>query len=37
MGVFGVDLDNINLDSDNNFYEDDPEIIFHVSLLAWHN
>ena len=26
MGILHVDLDNINL-NDNNFYEDDPEII----------
>ena len=37
MGILRVDLDNINLDDDNNFYEDNPETIFHVSLLAWPN
>ena len=35
MGMLRVDLDNTNL-NDNNFYEDDPEIIIHVKLLAWH-
>ena len=34
MGILHVDLDNINL-NDNNFYEDDPEIIIYVKLLAW--
>ena len=32
-----VDLDEINLDHDNNFYEDDPDTIVHVRLLAWHS
>ena len=36
MGIFGVDLDNINLD-DIHFYEDDPETIIHVSFLVWKN
>ena len=35
MVILRVDLDNINL-NDNNFYEDDPEIIIDVKLLAWH-
>ena len=35
MGILRVDLDNINL-NDNNFYEDDPEIIIYVKLLASH-
>ena len=35
MGILiSVDLNNINLD-DANFYEDDPEIIIHVRLMAW--
>ena len=33
MCVLGVDLDKINLDGDN-FYEDDPEAIIHVRLIA---
>ena len=37
MGILGVDLDKVNLDDANNFYEDDPDTIFHVGLLAWHN
>ena len=37
MGILGVDLDKINLDDDNSFYEDDPGTIIHVRLLAWHN
>ena len=37
MGILSVDLDKINLDDDNNFYEDNPETIIHVKLLAWHN
>ena len=37
MGILGVDLDKINLDDDSNFDEDDPETIFHVIFLAWHN
>ena len=32
MGVLGVDLDKLNLDDDNNFYEDDPETISHFKL-----
>ena len=34
MGTLGVDLDKINLDDDNNFYEDDTENIILVRLLA---
>ena len=37
MGILSVDLDKINLDDDNNFYEDNAETIIHVRLLAWHN
>ena len=37
MGIFGVDPDNVNLDNDVNICEDDPEIINHVRLLAWHD
>ena len=36
MGALNVDPNNINLD-DVNFYEDDLEIIIHVSLMAWPN
>ena len=35
MAVLGVDLDKINLDSDN-FNEDDPDTLIHTRLLAWH-
>ena len=35
MGIFGVNLDEINLDDNNNIYEDDPGITIHVRLLAW--
>ena len=34
--ILSVDLNNINLD-DDNFDEDDPEIIIHVRLMAWGN
>ena len=37
MGILGVDLDKINLDDDNNFYEDDPDTIINARLLAWLN
>ena len=37
MSILVVDLDKFNLDDDNNFYEDNPETIIHVKLLAWHN
>ena len=37
MGILGVDIDKINLDDERNFYEDDPDTIIHVRLLAWHN
>ena len=33
--LIATDLDKINLDNDNNFYEDDPDTIIHVRLLAW--
>ena len=36
IGIFSVDLNNINLD-DINCYEDDPETVNHVRLIAWHN
>ena len=35
MGIFRVDLNNIDLD-DVNFYEDDPEAI-SLGLMAWRN
>ena len=35
MGILSVNLDNINL-YDGNFYEDDPETIIYVRLLAEH-
>ena len=34
MGILCVDLNKINLDDDNNFYEDDLDTIIHVRLLA---
>ena len=34
MGIFNIDLNNINLD--NNLDEDDPDTIILVRLLAWH-
>ena len=37
MSILVVDLDKFNLDDGNNFYENNPETIFHVKLLAWHN
>ena len=37
MGILGVEIDQINLDDDNNFYEDDPDTGIHVRVLAWHN
>ena len=35
MGILSVNLDNINL-YDGNFYENDPETIIYVRLLAEH-
>ena len=32
--ILAEDLDKINLDKDNSFYEDDPDIIIHIKLLA---
>ena len=32
MGILNIDLNNINLD--NNFDEDDPDTVIHVTLLA---
>ena len=37
MGILGVDLDKINLDDNNNFQKDNPEIIIHTKILAWHS
>ena len=37
MGSLVVDLDNINLDDNNNFNEDNPDTITYVRLLAWRN
>ena len=34
MGILNIDPNNINLD--NNFDEDDPDTVIHVTLLAWH-
>ena len=33
--ILAVDLDKVNRDDDNNFYEDDSHIIIHVRFLAW--
>ena len=35
--ILAVDLDKTNLDNDYNSDEDYPDIITHVSLLAWHS
>ena len=34
MGILNIDLNNINLD--NKFDEDDPDILILIRLLAWH-
>ena len=34
MGIFIIDLNNVNLD--NNFDEDDPETTILIRLLTWH-
>ena len=34
MGILNIDLNNINLD--NNFDEDDADIIILIRLLAWY-
>ena len=34
MGILDIDLNNISLD--NDFDEDDPDIIIHVKFLIWH-
>lgn len=36
MGIFRVDLNNVNL-GDANFSEDDLKTIIHVGSMAWHN
>ena len=36
MDILSVGLNNINLD-DASFNEDDPKVIIHFRLLAWHN
>ena len=36
INILSVDFDKINLD-DVDFYEDDPEALIPVRLLAWHN
>ena len=35
MGIFSVNLNNINLVNDNNFDESDPDIIILIRLLSW--
>ena len=35
--ILTVDLDKNNLENDDNFYEDDPDTIIYVRLLAWRN
>ena len=37
VGILVVDLDEINLDDDKNFDEDDFETIIYVRSLAWRN
>ena len=34
MGIFSIDLNNIN--HDNNFDDDDPDTVILIRLLAWH-
>ena len=34
IDVFSVDFDKINLDDDNNFYEDNPKNITNIRLLT---
>ena len=34
MGIFNIDLNNINLD--NKFDEDDPSTMILIKLLDWH-
>ena len=33
--ILPVDLDKVNLDNDNSFDENDPDITVRVKLLAW--
>ena len=35
MDILSVNLNNINLD--NNFDEDDPDLIIFIRLLVWHS
>lgn len=35
MDVNTIDLNNINVDGD--LFEDDPETIVYVTLMAWYN
>ena len=37
IDIPSVDLHKINLDCDNNFYEDDPETVSNARLLIWRN
>ena len=37
VDILAVNLDKINFDDDNNFYEDDLETIVHVRLLTCRN
>ena len=37
VGILAVNLDKINLDDDNNIYEDDLETIVHVRFLTCRN
>ena len=37
MGIVNKNLDKINLDGDNNFYEGDSETNIYIRLLAWRN
>ena len=35
--ILAVDLDKVNRDNNNNFYEDDSHTIIHVRFLAWYS
>ena len=35
--ILSADLDKIKFGIDSNFYEDYPDTIIHVRLLAWHS
>ena len=37
MGIIGVNLNNINLDKNNSFDEDNPDNIILIKLLPWYS